>query len=319
MTSTMEGASTLGRPTVGAPRAHAVTAAIRTVGLTKRYGPALALDGLDLEVPRGVVFGYLGPNGAGKTTTIRLLTGLLRPTAGHGEVFGLDAVSDRDEIHRRVGYLPGEFTAYPDLSGEQYLRYLANLRRTVNWSDVKLLANRLDLDLAGRIGSMSHGNRQKIGLVQAFMHRPDLLILDEPSAGLDPLMQREFVSMLREACDAGATVFLSSHMLHEVEDIADTVAILRRGRLIVVQSVEALKAKALRRVDLTFITAPPLDLLRRTRGVSDLRADGATVGVVVEGSMADLFKAAAPYGIRSVVTHETDLEEIFLTYYGDRG
>ena len=291
---------------------------IRMRGVAKRYGRTVALEGVDLDVPRGIVFGYLGPNGAGKTTTLRLLMGLLRPTHGRAELFGLDSQTDRDEIHARVGYLPGEFAAYPDLSGEQYLRYVASLRDSVEWSNTQLLAKRLDLDLAGHIGAMSHGNRQKLGLIQAFMHRPELLILDEPSIGLDPLMQVEFVAMVREARDAGGTIFLSSHILHEVEELADVVGILRRGHLVVVESVGALKAKARRQINLTFTTPPPVDVLRTVAGVGEIVADGTTARVVIEGSMEELLKVAAPHGIRDVVSHEADLEEIFLAYHGQK-
>jgi ABC-2 type transport system ATP-binding protein len=289
--------------------------AIRTFGLSKRYGRSAALDGVDLDVPCGVVFGYLGPNGAGKTTTIRLLTGLLRPSAGHTTVFGLDAWQARDDVHRRIGYLPGEFVAYPDMTAEEYLRYLADLRGGVSWSDALLLAKRLDLDLGRRIGTLSHGNRQKVGLVQAFMHRPELLVLDEPTTGLDPLMQREFLALVREARDEGRTVLLSSHILDEVESVADVVGILRAGRLIVVEAVEALKAKALRRIDLTFTGTVPLDELARLPGVREVRAFGATAHLTVEGSTDELFRLAAPHGIGNVVSHEAELEEIFLALY----
>jgi ABC-2 type transport system ATP-binding protein len=292
---------------------------IRAWELTKRYGRTVALEGLDLEVPRGVVFGYLGPNGAGKTTTIRLLMGLLRPTRGGVDVLGFDSQTDRDQVHRRTGYLPGEFFAYPDLTGDQYLRYLANLRRTADWSSIQVMAKRLELDLGIRIDTLSHGNRQKLGLIQAFMHRPELLVLDEPSLGLDPLMQMEFEAMVREARDAGQTVFLSSHILREVEDVADMVGILRQGRLVLVETIEALKGRALRRMTLTFTGSPPIDQLRRVAGVSELRTDGNTVQLAVEGSVEELLKAAAPHGIRNVITHEMDLEEIFLSYYGREG
>ena len=185
-------------------------------------------------------------------------------------------------------------------------------------ANTQLLAKRLDLDLAGHIGAMSHGNRQKLGLIQAFMHRPELLILDEPSIGLDPLMQVEFVAMVREARDAGGTIFLSSHILHEVEELADVIGILRRGHLVVVESVGALKAKARRRIDLTFTTPPPVDALRTVAGVGEIVADGTTARVFIEGSMEELLKVAAPHGIRDVVSHEADLEEIFLAYYGEK-
>jgi ABC-2 type transport system ATP-binding protein len=291
-------------------------AVIRTHELEKSYRGRPALRGIDLVVPSGVVFGYLGPNGAGKTTTIRLLAGLMRPSAGRAEILGLDTVRDRERAQRRIGYLPGEFVAYPDLTGQQYLRYLAGLRGGVPWSEVEQTAKRLDLDLGVRIGALSHGNKQKVGIVQAFMHRPELLLLDEPTGGLDPLIQREFLALVREARDEGRTVFLSSHVLYEVEAVADTVAILRQGRLAVVESVEALKAQALRRIDLTFAAPAPLDALRACPGVRDVGATGATAHLTVEGSTAELMRVAAPYGVDQVVTHEPDLEEIFMAYYG---
>jgi ABC-2 type transport system ATP-binding protein len=291
-------------------------AVIRTSDLTKQYGRTRALEALDLEVEAGTVFGCLGPSGAGKTTTIRLLAGLLRPTRGNAVVLGLDTVRDDDEVQARIGYLPGEFTAYPDLTGEQYLRYLGNLRGGVDWEVATLLAKRFELDLSRRIGTLSHGNRQKVGLVQAFMNEPDLLILDEPTTGLDPLMQREFLALVREARDAGQTVFLSSHILTEVEAVADTVAILRQGHLVVVESVEGLKARALRRIDLTFGEAPPATALATVAGVREVHTTESTAHLVVEGSTADLIAALALYRVDDIVTHEADLEEIFLAYYG---
>jgi ABC-2 type transport system ATP-binding protein len=292
---------------------------IHTFGLTKRYGRTLALDGLDLEVEPGDVFGLLGPNGAGKTTTIRLLVGLLRPTRGRAEVFGLDPTRAPDAVQARVGYLPGDFKAYADLTGEQYLRYLDNLRGGTAWSAVSGLAERLELDIRRRIADLSHGNRQKIGVVQAFMGDPELLVLDEPTAGLDPLMQREFLELVREARRAGRTVVLSSHILSEVEAVADTVGILRRGQLIVEDSVDRLKARALRRIDLTFAEEPPAATLAAVPGVREVHVSGATAELVVEGSTSELIPALAPYHVDDVVSHEADLEEIFLAYYGSKG
>jgi ABC-2 type transport system ATP-binding protein len=295
----------------------AIEPMIRTYGLTKNYRGRPALRGIDLSVPAGVVFGYLGPNGAGKTTTIRLLAGLLRPTSGRAEVCGFDTVTERERAQRRIGYLPGEFVAYPDLTGEQYLRYIANLRGGVDASRVDSLAKRLDLDLSARVGTLSHGNKQKVGIVQAFMHAPDILILDEPTTGLDPIVQREFLGLVREARDEGRTVMLSSHILYEVEAVADVVAILRNGRLVVVESVETLKNRALRRIDLTFAGPAPLLVLDAVSAVREAHADGAVAHLVVEGSTAELFRVAAPYGVTQVVTHEPDLEEIFMAYYGE--
>jgi ABC-2 type transport system ATP-binding protein len=290
--------------------------AIRTYGLSKRFGGRPALVDLDLEVPEGVVFGYLGPNGAGKTTTIRLLAGLLRPSGGHAEVLGSDVVHRRQAAQRRIGYLPGEFVAYPDLTAGQYLRFFAHLHGGADLSRVTAVAERLDLDLSLRIGAMSHGNRQKVGIVRAFLPRPPVLILDEPTAGLDPLVQREFLSLVREARDAGRTVFLSSHVLSEVEAVADMVGILRLGRLVDVQSVAALKAQALRRLTLTFDRPVPAEALRRASGVRDVTVDGSRAQLVVEGSTADLLAVAAPHRVSAIVSQEPDLEEIFLTYYG---
>jgi ABC-2 type transport system ATP-binding protein len=214
---------------------------ISTHGLTKHYGGHVALDDVDLEVRRGVLFGSLGPNGAGKTTTIRLLAGLLRPSAGRATVLGADVTRDRETVQRQIGYLPGDFVAYPELTAAEYLRHLGNLRGGVDRAYVERLAKRLDLDQ--RIGAMSHGNRQKVGIVQALQHDPELLILDEPTQGLDPLVQREFLALLREARDAGRTVFLCSHVLSEVEAVADTVGILRQGRLVEVASVRELRRR----------------------------------------------------------------------------
>ncbi|MFI6674312.1 ABC transporter ATP-binding protein [Kribbella sp. NPDC050470] len=263
--------------------------------------------------------GYLGPNGAGKTTTIRLLAGLIRPTSGSAMVFGFDAADQYDALQRRIGYLPGDFVAYPGLTGAQYLTYFAHLYGGVPTERIDLLAKRFDLDLGVRIGALSRGNRQKVGIVQAFMHDPDLLILDEPTTGLDPIMQREFRELLRETRDAGRTVFLSSHVLSEVEAVADTVAILRAGRLVTVQSVQDLKDRARRRLDLTFADVPPLERIRCVPGVRELTVDGRVAHLSITGSTATLIKAVAPYDVTNVVSHETDLEAAFLDYYSGEG
>jgi len=291
---------------------------IRTYELTKRYGSTVALEAFDLTVPPGIVFGCLGPNGAGKTTLIRLLVGLLRPTQGRAEVFGIETCRDPDAVQARVGYLPGDFTAYRDLTGAQYLRHLTALRSGrrdgLPRRRFERLADRLELDLSRRISALSHGNRQKVGIVQAFMHEPELLVLDEPTTGLDPLMQREFLAMVREARDAGRTVVLSSHILTEVEAVADVVGILHHGRLAVVDTVETLTASAARRIDLTFAGEPPADVLAAVAGVSMVGVDGNVVHLVVEGSTADLISALSPYRVDGIVTHEADLEEVFLAH-----
>jgi ABC-2 type transport system ATP-binding protein len=288
---------------------------VRTDALSKRYGRTTAVRSLDLVVHRGSIFGYLGPNGAGKTTTIRMLVGLLRPTSGSATVLGHDVVRDRDEMQRRVGYLPGAFVAYPDLTAWEYLRFLGHLRGGIDETRVAGLAGRLSLDLDRHIGTMSHGNKQKVGIVQALAHDPELVVLDEPTSGLDPLVQREFLEILREHRDAGTTVLLSSHVLSEVEAVADEVAILRDGALVVVEAVDRLKARAQRRVDLLLEHDGAVATLLRTPGVHRVDGTGRRLQVSVEGSMAALFSAAAPYGIERAVTHEPGLEEIFLGYY----
>jgi len=292
-------------------------AVIRTHGLTKSFGKTLALDRLDLEVARGCVFGFLGPNGAGKSTTIRLLMGLLNPTGGTASVLGFDPVSEPQEVHRRVGYLPGDFAAYRDMTGRRYLQYLANLRGGVDEGRSHDLAERFELNLNRAIGALSHGNRQKVGLIQAMMHQPDLLVLDEPTQGLDPLMQRVFLELLSEQRDAGRTVFLSSHILAEVEEVADRVAIIRNGRLATVRDINALKARTRRRLELRFTEGvePPFDQLGAVEGVIQVARLGSTVEVVVEGSMAELLRFVAPFGVERVVSNEVDLEGVFLQYY----
>ncbi len=290
---------------------------IRTSGLTKRYGRATALSALDLEIPAGTVFGYLGPNGAGKSTTIRMLMGLIRPTAGTATVLGHDIVREREAIHRLVGYLPGDFNGYRDLTAGQYLTFLANLRGDVDPAEIEALGKRFDLDPERRIGTMSHGNQQKVGIIQACMHRPDLLILDEPTSGLDPLMQREFLDLLREFRDAGRTVFLSSHVLSEVEAVADVVGIIRAGRLVMTQGVADLKQRTRRRVSLRLTDDSPdvVAALTAVPSVRELDAVDGGVDLVVEGSMAELMRVAAPFGIERIVSRDVDLEDVFLQYY----
>lgn len=305
-------ASTTDEPTARVP-------AIATRGLTKRYRGTSALDAVDLTVAPGVVFGYLGPNGAGKTTTIRILVGLARPTSGSARIFGCDVVADRERAQRLIGYLPGDFYGYPELTGRQYLTYLAQVRGAVSTDAVPGLAERLGLDLHKRLRSLSHGNRQKVGIIQAFMHRPRLLVLDEPTAGLDPLVQREFLDLVRESRDDGCTVFLSSHVLSEVEAVADHVAILGSGRLLVTGSVDHLRKRARRNVDLLFNGPPPVDTLREVPGVEEVQVTDRTAHVTLEGSAAALMAAAAPHGIENVVSHEPDLEDVFLDLYERRG
>jgi ABC-2 type transport system ATP-binding protein len=288
--------------------------AVRARGLTKFYGRQRGIEDLDLEVPAGEVFGFLGPNGAGKTTTIRLLLGLLLPSRGRAGLLGMDVARDGVESRRRVGYLPGELVMYENLRGSEFLRFMSRMRGGVPEDRVRKLADRLDLDLDRHVHDLSKGNKQKLGVVQAFMHEPDLLVLDEPTSGLDPLVQLEFHELVREATARGASVFLSSHVLAEVEQLADRVGIVVNGRLVVVEHIAALKARAVRRLDLDLGRPADAAPFRGVAGVSGVTAHGDVVSCVVTGPVTELLAAAVAQGAVNVVSHEPDLEEIFLGY-----
>ena len=285
-------------------------------GLTKFYGKQRGIVDLDFSVAPGEVFGYLGPNGAGKTTTIRTLLDLIRPTSGRASVLGFDSKREPGEIHRRVGYLPGEFALYENLTGGEYLQHLAALRGDVDEGYVRALARRFDLDLAMRIRSLSHGNRQKVGLLQAFMHRPELLVLDEPTQGLDPLMQQEFYGLISEAREEGRTIFLSSHVMPEVERVCDRVGIIREGRLVAVEDIGDLRAKEMRNLEIHFAHPVPEAAFSSLEGVRGVDVEGDRLRCTVVGPVDGLVKAAAAFEVVDLVSHEQSLEEIFLTFYG---
>ncbi len=294
-----------------------MTAPIVLEDLTKYYGQIRGIESLSLEVRRGEVFGFLGPNGAGKSTTISTILDFIRPTRGTATVLGMDSRRDSVAIHRQVGYLPGELAMYEKMTGRELLGYVAALRGVSAESEISSLADRFDLDLDRRIRAYSSGNRQKVGLVQAFMHRPQLLILDEPTNGLDPIVQQEFYTLLREVSDEGGTVFLSSHILPEVERITDRAAIIRKGRLMVVAEIEELKRQAQRRLELTFVNHVDPEVFRGLAAVRDIRADDRTLMLTVVGSVDPVIKTAANYELESVVSHDGDLEAAFLAYYAE--
>ncbi len=285
-------------------------------GLTKSYGSRRGVIDLTFSVSPGEVFGYLGPNGAGKTTTIRTLLDLIRPTAGRALVFGLDSHRDAVRIHARVGYLPGEFSLYDQMTGAEYLAYLASLRGGVPAERIAELAERLDVDLSARIRTLSHGNRQKIGLIQAFMHRPELLVLDEPTQGLDPLIQHEFSRLIEEVRAEGRTVFLSSHVMPEVERVCDRVGIIREGRLVAVEEIGDLRAKELRTLEIRFAAPVPADAFAGVPGVREAEVSGDAARVTVAGPMDAVIKRIAAFEVVDLTSHEPSLEEIFLTFYG---
>ncbi len=293
------------------------TTAITTSRLTKYYGDTAGIIDLDLEVRVGEVFGFLGPNGSGKSTTIRTLLHLLHPSSGSGEILGLDITAQSAEIRARVGYLPGDLAMYDDMTAGQLFQYFGSLRGVDVAASADRLSTRLQLDVSRRIGSYSTGNRQKVAIVQAFMHRPELLILDEPTTGLDPLMQLEFFEMVDEVRAEGRTVFLSSHILPEVERLADRVGIVREARLVTVQSVAGLRARARRSLELVFtVPVDPADfeVLPSVRHCESTHG-GRGVILTVEGSLGEVMSAAGRHTIESIHTREGDLEEAFLAFY----
>ena len=294
-------------------------AAISTSKLTKDYGAGRGLFDLDLNVAQQEVIGYLGPNGSGKTTTIRLLMGMIRPTNGSAHIFGLDCVRDSVEVKRRVGYLPGDIPQFGSLRGSEVVAYLGGMRGGVDRSRVRAVAERFDLDLNRRFREYSSGNKQKLGIVLAFMHKPDLLILDEPTGGLDPLNQQEFYALLRETRDAGATIFLSSHVLSEVEHVCDRVGILRAGRLVKVAELAELTRIRVHHVEVEFAPGEhmPEAKLRATEGVEDVTISGQRLTCTVHGNFDALVKALSGSKVIDLVSTEPSLEDFFLSFFGE--
>jgi ABC-2 type transport system ATP-binding protein len=299
-------------------RAMAV-AAIRTSKLSKDYGLGRGLFELDLEVSPQEVFGYLGPNGAGKTTTIRCLMDMIRPTGGSAHIFGFDCRRDSVAVKRKVGYLPGDMPQFGSLRGKDVVAYLGGMRGGGDPKTVRSIAERFNLDLGRRFREYSSGNKQKLGILLAFMHQPELLILDEPTSGLDPLNQQEFNELLREARDGGATVFLSSHILSEVEHVCDRVGILRGGRLVRVALLEDLHHIRAHRVEIEFApgTQVPEAAIRSAPGVEDVTLNSQRVSCTVRGSIEPLLAAIRDASVTDLVSTEPSLEEIFLSYYSE--
>jgi ABC-2 type transport system ATP-binding protein len=289
--------------------------AVETIGLTKDYGAGHGVFGLDLEIRAGEIFGFLGPNGSGKTTSMRMLVGLSRPTAGRARVLGLDIVTGSLELRRRVGFLAGDFGMYRKLTGAAMLEYIARLHGGVDRTQINALAERFDAQLDRPLGDLSTGNRQKIGLIAAFMHEPELLILDEPIAGLDPLVQKRFHELLAEVRADGRTVFLSSHTLSEVDRVADRIAILRAGRLVALDTLAHLRSIAVRRLDIEFAAPPPIETFRSLAGVREAELTGNTMHIAFEGSADPLVKAAAAHEVVEIRSRENDLEDVFLSYF----
>ena len=288
-------------------------AAISLHNLTKSYGKSRGIENVTFEVFPGEVFGFLGPNGAGKTTAIRTLVGLINATSGTAEILGHDALDSSVQLRKRIGYLPGVLSIYKGYTAHQYLQFIAKMRGVNCDSKINEYAKRLNLDLYKHISDLSKGNRQKVGVIQAFMHRPEVLFLDEPTSGLDPIVQREFEAILDEAKARGAAVMLSSHVLSEVEHLADRVAIIKEGKLIVVEKISVLKEKAPRTIDLYFNKEIDQSIFNQIQGIKDLQVKGSRASCTVIGSESQLLATALANGLESVRTHEPTLDEIFLS------
>jgi len=295
-----------------------MTSAISTRGLTKDYGGGRGLFDLDLEVGEGEVFGYLGPNGAGKSTTIRLLMGFIHSTRGSASILGHDSMQESVEIKRLVGYMPGELPQFGGLRGRDIAGHFGSLRGGVDQARVKEITERLDLDLGLKYRQYSTGNKRKLGILLAFMHRPKLLVLDEPSSGLDPLNQQEFFKLVQEAKAAGSTVFLSSHVLSEVEHVCQRVGIIRRGKLVKVARLEDLHDLHVRRVDVEFAGDAQPQIFGSLPGVENVVSNHHRVSFTLRGSFEPVADVLAGHHVVNLASHEPSLEEIFLTYYEDQ-
>jgi ABC-2 type transport system ATP-binding protein len=309
----------------GANRPNPTTGlAIQAQNLTKRYGQARGVTDLNLDVREGEVFGFLGPNGAGKTTTIRMFLNLLKPTSGRVTLLGLDSQQDSVEIRKHIGYLPGEFSLYPNLTGAKTLEYFANLRGGVDWARIKNMADRLELDLTKKFRQYSRGNKQKVGIIQALMHRPRLLVLDEPTGGLDPLNQQEFYKMVAEVRQEGTTVFFSSHIMSEVEKICDRVGIIREGQLIKVGNIVDLTDLKNHHIELVFAEPVPVEVFEKLPGVDHVELSSQDSHEILRctvrsEALDQVVKTAAHYALVDFISREPSLEETFLDYYRDEG
>ena len=292
-----------------------MTSAIETLALTKRYGAVTAVDDLSLRVEPGQVFGFLGPNGAGKSTTIRMLLALQRPTRGHATLLGLDAAADSVKIHHRIGYLPGDLELFGRLTGRQHIAWFLRARSVSDDSVADQLVKRFQVVVDRPVRELSKGNRQKVGLVLAFMHRPELLVLDEPTSGLDPLMQHEFENLLRETADQGRTVFLSSHELDEVQRVTDRIGIIKQGRLVAEDTVDGLRRAAPRKMEVLFRRPVDPAALNMVTGVNVTACDGPHVTLDVTGEIAPVLKAIVGHDPVDLISRPADLDELFLSFY----
>ena len=291
---------------------------IEISNVTKNYGRVKALSNLNLSVKEGEIFGFLGPNGAGKTTALRILVDYIRSSSGTCKIFGMDTVKDSTTIKKNIGYLPGNIQMYKSMKAIDLLKYFANLRGLTDLDYARDLAKRFDSDIDIKIGNMSKGNQQKIGLIQAMMHKPALLILDEPTSGLDPLIQEQFFNMMEEIRDSGKTIFMSSHILSEVERICDRVSILKSGTIVATENIESLKIKSAQEFEIHFDTDIKKEVFMGLKEIRDLKINGNKLKCTVIGTPNNLLKLATQYTIKKIVTNESNLETTFLSFYEDQ-
>ena len=290
---------------------------IDITGFSKTYGTKIAVDRLDLKVEKGEVFGFLGPNGAGKSTTIRSILNFLTPSDGEIRIFGLDSVRNSVAIKNHIGYLAGDISLYDSMSGYQLFKYLTGLGKNTNWDYVNDLSNRLQISLQAKIGTLSKGNKQKIGLIQAFMHQPKLLILDEPTSGLDPLMKQVFYEMVLEIKDFGNSVFISSHDLNEVQHICDKAAFIKSGRLVATENIREDFEFSLRKYTITFPELPDISAFEKIGSVSEITQDVNKLTVTVKGDISEFINGLSDQNPIDLSEEETSLEDIFMKYYED--
>lgn len=287
---------------------------IQTENLTKYYGQVRGIENLNLQVKEGEIFGFLGPNGAGKTTTIRILLGLIKPTRGRASIFNLDCQKESVKIREEIGNVPGDVNLYSQMKGEEFLDYLDGFRPQKSFDFKKDLAERLSLNLSRKIKAYSKGNKQKLAIIQAFMHNPKLLILDEPSSGLDPLVQQEFYKILKVFSEKGATVFLSSHILSEVEKVCDRVGIIKEGNLVTVENVDDLKHKKVRHMNIAFAQSVNPEEFKLP-GIVEVRQNGKFMRITVKGEIDSLIKKLSKFKVEDMDFTTASLEDIFLEYY----
>lgn len=296
-------------------------ASIIIKGLSKRYGKSdkLALDNLSISVNSGEVYGFLGPNGAGKSTAIKLLMNFIQPTSGSGTILGKDIVRGSIDIRKSVGYLAGDGEMYPKMTGRQYLKYMSEIQPAKSQAYVGELEKRFKAQLDKKLGELSRGNRQKINIIQAFMHQPNILILDEPTSGLDPLMQEEFYQLIKEAKSRGATVFASSHILSEVQKMCDRVGIIRDGKLVTERNISEMASEVAQTFDITFAGKVPVSELKKITGAKITNHSGQNATIHVHGKLSPVFSILAKYDVVKIDARNLDLEEVFLRFYQEKG